>query len=71
MADNRTSTLKFKIHDHIKAALCDLADDQCCQIQELAYQCLLDGLMLRAVKRSRLQDPHFFARVNGNSGDLK
>jgi hypothetical protein len=67
VADNRTSVLRFKIHDHIKVALCNLSDDECCQIQEIAYQCLLDGLKFRLVKRSHLQDPRFVSKLQGNS----
>lgn len=71
MSENRTSVLKFKIHDHIKGALAELAEENCIQIQEVAYQLLLDGLKQRLVKRSYLQDRRTFALLQGNFGDPK
>jgi len=71
MPENRTSVLKFKIHDHIKEALHDLAEENCIQIQEIAYQLLLDGLKQRLVKRSHLQDRRKFRQIQGNFGEQK
>lgn len=65
MAENRTSVLRLRIHDHIKATLWELADENCQEIQEIAYQLLLDGLKMKVVKRSYLQDKKFFNQLQG------
>jgi len=67
MAENRTSVLRLRIHDHIKSALWELADENCQEIQEVAYQLLLDGLKMKIVRRSHLQDKKFFSHLQGKS----
>jgi len=70
MAENRTSVLRLRVHDHILSLLHDLSEENCSQLQETAYQCLLDGLVHRVVKRSHLQDRRFVKQLQGNSEDL-
>ncbi len=65
--DPRDTVIRYRVPEHIRRVIWDLATEECVDFQTMAYQLILDGLKIRLIRRSHLQDSNFLDFVQRNS----
>ena len=63
MVDKRDQEIRCRVQACIKDLLAEWADENGADLQDVAFQCLLDGVKIRAIKNSTLLNAKRLAQL--------